>query len=123
VVDNALSTVNHYEFDNINLADIPGYEYYGKLAANIAKHGKDKFVRFLADLQPYGTPEQITEQLTDRVRSLDAAGVVVNLSFADMPGDVARGHQELFASQVLPKLRGIDAHRELPGVPEPKAFH
>ena len=35
----ARSAVAHYEFHNEGLADIPGYEYYGKLASNIRKHG------------------------------------------------------------------------------------
>jgi hypothetical protein len=35
----ARSALDHYEFHNEGLADIPGYEYYGKLATNIRKHG------------------------------------------------------------------------------------
>src|SRR5436190_459171 len=46
----ARSTVEHYEFDNVGFAQIEGYEYYGGLAKNIAKHGLDKFNGFLADL-------------------------------------------------------------------------
>jgi hypothetical protein len=38
----ARSTVEHYEFNNIGLAEIPGYEYYGGLARNIAKHGVER---------------------------------------------------------------------------------
>ena len=47
----ARSTVEHYQFDNMRFADIEGYEYYGALASNIAKHGLEKFNGFLADLQ------------------------------------------------------------------------
>src|SRR5439155_11974126 len=59
----ARSTVEHYEFDNVGFEKIEGYEYYGALARNIAKHGIDKFNGFLADLQVWGTPEQVTEKL------------------------------------------------------------
>src|SRR3546814_15527034 len=45
------SALEHYEFDNEKLAQVKGYEYYGALANNIAKHGIDKFVDFLANLQ------------------------------------------------------------------------
>ena len=63
----ARSTVEHYEFDNIGFAEIEGYEYYGGLANNIAKHGLDKFNGFLADLQVWGTPEQVDREAA-RVR-------------------------------------------------------
>src|SRR5690348_18509533 len=33
------SAMLHYRFDDGRLADIPGYEYYGKLAERVAKHG------------------------------------------------------------------------------------
>ena len=59
----------------MNLADIPGYEYYGKLSGRIAKHGPEQFTRFLADLQVWGTPEQVTEQMIEHQRMLDSAGV------------------------------------------------
>ena len=116
IVPNTRSTVDHYEFDNINLADIPGYEYYGRLAGTIAKHGKEKFVEFLSDLQIYGTPSQVTEQMVEKVRMLDGAGVIANLCFGDMPDDVARANQALFARRVLPALRSVDPDRELPTV-------
>jgi alkanesulfonate monooxygenase SsuD/methylene tetrahydromethanopterin reductase-like flavin-dependent oxidoreductase (luciferase family) len=45
------SAVGHDEFDNVRLADIPGYEYYGAPAANIEKYGLEKFCAFLANLQ------------------------------------------------------------------------
>jgi alkanesulfonate monooxygenase SsuD/methylene tetrahydromethanopterin reductase-like flavin-dependent oxidoreductase (luciferase family) len=113
IMANARSTVAHYEFANVNLADIPGYEYYGKLAENIGKYGVERFTRFLAELQVYGTPEQVTEELTEYVRRLDGAGVVANLSYGDMPPEVACANQELFARRVLPQLRAIDPGRDI----------
>jgi hypothetical protein len=50
IVGYCASTMGHYEFDNAGLADIPGYEYYAGLSKNIAKHGREKFSRFLAEL-------------------------------------------------------------------------
>lgn len=117
IVPNARSTVDHYEFDNIAIADIPGYEYYGNVARSIAKHGRDTFIRFLADLQVWGTPDQVTEQITSHVRRLDGAGVIANLSFGDMPTEAARANQELFATAVLPRLTAVDDHRDLPAGP------
>src|SRR5581483_9815043 len=117
IVANARSTVDHYEFDNIAIADIPGYEYYGNVARSIATHGRETFIRFLADLQVWGTPDQVTEQITSHVRRLDGAGVIANLSFGDMPTEAARANQELFATAVAPRLAAVDGHRDIPPSP------
>ena len=73
----ARSTVEHYEFDNVGFAQIEGYEYYAGLAQNIQKHGFERFNGFLADLQVWGTPDQVTEKLLEYVERTDAGGLVV----------------------------------------------
>ena len=103
------STLVHYEFANQGLADIEGYEYYGKLAQRIAKHGADSFMHFLAGLQVWGTPASVTEQLRENVRRIDGAGVVGVFNYGGMPDDVARANIGCFAERVLPVLHGIDA--------------
>jgi len=100
------STIDHYEFDDADLARVPGYEYYGRIGATIAKHGKDQFASFLADLQPHGTPAVVAEQIIEQVRRLDAAGVIIVPSFGGMPAEAARAAQALLAEEVLPLLRG-----------------
>ena len=109
----ARSTVEHYEFDNVGFADIEGYEYYGGLANNIAKHGLDNFNGFLADLQVWGTPEQVTEKLLDYVRRTDAGAMVVPLSFGGMSAEEARANFDLFAAEVLPELQRHDVGGDL----------
>ena len=109
----ARSTVEHYEFDNVGFADIPGYEYYGALANNIAKHGVDRFNGFLADLQVWGTPEQVTEKLLSYVERTDAGGLVCPLVFGGMPADVAETSFQLFADEVLPELQRHDVGGEI----------
>jgi alkanesulfonate monooxygenase SsuD/methylene tetrahydromethanopterin reductase-like flavin-dependent oxidoreductase (luciferase family) len=104
----ARSTVEHYEFDNRGFADIEGYEYYGALANNIAKHGLERFNSFLADLQVWGTPDQVTEKLLDYAKRCDAGGLVVPLSFGGMSPDETKECFELFAAEVLPELRRHD---------------
>jgi len=113
----AQSCVDHYEFGNLGLAEIPGYEYYGKLAQNIADHGEAAYSRFLAGLQASGTPDQVVEQLTENIRCLDGAGVIAVMSFADMPPEESRRNQELFAREVLPRLKSIDPTRALGAAP------
>lgn len=109
----ARSTVEHYEFDNVGFADIEGYEYYGALANNIAKHGVDRFNGFLADLQVWGTPEQVTEKLLSYVERTDAGGLVCPLVFGGMPADEARASFDLFAAEVIPELHRHDVGGDL----------
>ena len=105
----ARSTVEHYEFDNVGFADIEGYEYYAGLAKNIARHGLDKFNGFLADLQVWGTPDQVTEKLLAYAERIDAGALMVTLSYGGMDPDVARANYDLFARRVLPEVRRRDA--------------
>ncbi|MCG8589631.1 MAG: LLM class flavin-dependent oxidoreductase [Proteobacteria bacterium] len=107
IVEYCRSTLEHYEFANAGLAEIPGYEYYGKLAGRIAKHGPDDFARFLASLQVWGTPAQVTEQMVEHQRMLGSDGVIGVFSYGGMPADVAKANVQLFAEQVLPRLHSI----------------
>ncbi|MCZ6785472.1 MAG: LLM class flavin-dependent oxidoreductase [Proteobacteria bacterium] len=109
IMDYCSSTLTHYEFANAGLADIPGYEYYGKLAQNIEKHGADRFCRFLAELQVWGTPDQVAEQMIEHQRMLDSSGVIGVFSYGGMPDDVAKANLHLFAEKVLPRLQAHDA--------------
>jgi alkanesulfonate monooxygenase SsuD/methylene tetrahydromethanopterin reductase-like flavin-dependent oxidoreductase (luciferase family) len=104
----ARSTVEHYRFADVSFADIEGYEYYAGLARNIEKHGLEKFNGFLADLQVWGTPEQVTDKLLDYVRRTDAGAVLTTLSYGGMPPELAKRNYDLFASEVLPALHAHD---------------
>jgi alkanesulfonate monooxygenase SsuD/methylene tetrahydromethanopterin reductase-like flavin-dependent oxidoreductase (luciferase family) len=103
------SALDHYEFHNEGLADIPGYEYYGKLATNIRKHGIDAFVNFLAELQVWGTPDQVYDKLIDFQRRADCGGIIGMFSYGGMPHDLAKRNLTLFAERVLPRLQAFDA--------------
>ena len=67
--------------------------------SNIAKHGLEKFNGFLADLQVWGTPDQVTEKLLDYVERTDAGAVLTTLSYGGMPPDVAKANYDLFATR------------------------
>lgn len=107
----ARSTIDHYDFTNKRLQTVNGYEYYAGLNRNIEKHGLPAFNRFLADLQLSGTPDQLVEATTERVRELDAGGVINVLSFGGMSPEVAQANAELYARRVLPRLQAIDTDR------------
>jgi len=104
----ALSTVEHYEFDNMGFADIEGYEYYAGLSRNIEKHGIDGFAGYLADLQVWGTPDQVVERLLEYVDRLDAGALLLVPAFGGMPGSVADANFDLIAKEVLPHLKARD---------------
>jgi alkanesulfonate monooxygenase SsuD/methylene tetrahydromethanopterin reductase-like flavin-dependent oxidoreductase (luciferase family) len=109
----ARSTIGHYEFTDARLEHVNGYEYYAGLRRNIEKHGLAGFNRFLADLQMGGTPAELVEQTVERVRALDAGGVVNVLSFGGMPRDVAQRNVDVYTEQVLPELQAIDTFRDV----------
>jgi hypothetical protein len=109
----ARSTIDHYEFTNERLEHIPGYEYYAGLRRNIEKHGVAKFNRFLADLQMGGTPEALLEQTVDRVRALDAGGVINVFGFGGMPAEAAQRNLDTYVDHVLPTLLGTDTFRDI----------
>jgi alkanesulfonate monooxygenase SsuD/methylene tetrahydromethanopterin reductase-like flavin-dependent oxidoreductase (luciferase family) len=110
----ARSTVDHYQFTNPRLEHIPGYEYYAGLRRNIDKHGVATFNRFLADLQMGGTPDELVEQTVQRVRALDAGGVVNAFNFGGMPAEVAQRNLDTYTEHVLPRLIATDTFRTIP---------
>lgn len=109
------SALDHYEFDNEGLADIKGYEYYGGLSKNIKKHGIDSFVNFLADLQVWGTPQQVYDRILDYKERTDCGGVINAFSFGGMPHDLAKQNMKTFAEKVLPQLKSLDVADQIGG--------
>ncbi|MGE2832558.1 LLM class flavin-dependent oxidoreductase [Mycobacterium sp. SMC-4] len=109
----ALSTVEHYEFDNVGFEKIEGYEYYGNLARNIEKHGVDGFANFLADLQVWGTPDQVVEKLISYVDRIDAGGIAIVPSYGGMSRAVADKNFDLIAKHVVPALKAYDVGGDL----------
>ncbi|MEC9345910.1 MAG: LLM class flavin-dependent oxidoreductase [Pseudomonadota bacterium] len=109
----ARSTVEHYDFGNIEFAAIEGYEYYAGLARNIAKHGLEKFNGFLADLQVWGTPDQVVAQLKERIALLDVGGLLLLPCYGGMPAEVARRNYELVVRKVLPEMKAFDVGGDL----------
>lgn len=106
----SMSAAQHYEFANVGLADIPGYEYYGALAKTIENRGLETFARFLSELQTWGTPEQVTEQLLQRQRDLDIGGLIMVPSYGGMPFELAERNLDLFTREVLPHLKAAEPH-------------
>jgi alkanesulfonate monooxygenase SsuD/methylene tetrahydromethanopterin reductase-like flavin-dependent oxidoreductase (luciferase family) len=111
------SVLRHYEFAEAGLAEIPGYEYYGKLSENVRRHGPDGFARFLADLQVWGTPDQVVERMIEHQRMLDSAGAIGVFSYGGMPPEVAKANLRTFSERVLPRLRAHAGEAALGSTP------
>jgi len=113
LVEYARSTSSFYQFGNKEFANIEGYEYYGALAKSVEKNGIEKFNQFLADLQIWGRPEEVTEKLLAMVDRFDVGSFIIYTQFGDMPFEVGRDNTELFARKVLPRLKDVGVSAEV----------
>jgi len=110
----AESALDHYQFDDAGIAEIPGYEYYAGLSANIDKHGRRAFAAFLADLQVWGDPGQVTEQLIEYQRMIGAGAVVGVFSYGGMPFAEVDAGLDRFTTHCLPALAAHPVEGGLP---------
>jgi hypothetical protein len=60
-----------------------------------------------------GTTEGLLEQTVDRVRALDAGGVINVFGFGGMPAEVAQRNLDTYVEHVLPKLLATDTFRDI----------
>ena len=115
----ARSALDHYEFANEELAKINGYEYYGALAEEISKSGIDGFVSFLADMQLWGTPDQVFEKTMNHQSMVDSGATIGIFSYGDMPHDMATASLNLYAEKVLPRLKAQKVGEHVGGAGTP----
>lgn len=108
LLEYARSTSSFYQFGNKEFSNIEGYEYYAALANSVEKHGIESFNNFLADLQIWGTPDEVAEKLESMVERFDVGSFIIYTRFGEMPFEVGRDNYELFARKVLPRLKDID---------------
>lgn len=99
------TVLRHYELAGDHLQQKKGYEYYGKMAQALQKHGEQSGVDFFCDLQVYGTPKQCFEKIMDIRGMVGNDTFLAVCSYADMPPDEAERNLRLFASEIKPKLQ------------------
>jgi len=105
------SVLKHYDLAGGHLGRTGGYEYYGRMAEKLQRHGTDAGARFFTDLHVYGTPRQCLDRIHD-IRSMIGNDTFVAVcSYADMPPDEAERNLRLFAAEVMPSLQGVAAAR------------
>ena len=99
------TVLDHYNFNTDHLQNQKGYEYYGKFAESMKKTGVRGAIEFFLDLQTWGTPEQCLTQIETNCARIGAEAYIGVFSFAGMPFKMARANVELFANEVLPRLK------------------
>lgn len=100
---------NHYHFSDGHLADVKGYESYGKMAKTYAKMKdpayRSKATDFYVSIQVQGTPDDCIQQIAELRRLTGMDHLVAEFSFGSMPHHLAELNMRLFAEQVLPVLQ------------------
>lgn len=106
---------NHYHFSDGHLANVKGYESYGKMAKTYTKMRDPGFRKtatdFYVSIQIVGTPDDCLEQIAE-LRSLTGVDhLVTEFSFGGMPHEQAEMNMRRFADHVLPVLHNDEAFR------------
>jgi alkanesulfonate monooxygenase SsuD/methylene tetrahydromethanopterin reductase-like flavin-dependent oxidoreductase (luciferase family) len=109
--------LDHYQFGGEHMKNQRGYEYYAKMNEKLAVYGDQKAIEFFADLQVYGTPEQVHAKIMKIHEQTNNSGFVGVFSYAGMPHEEAARNVRLFAATVMPELQRFDA-----GAPIDRAF-
>jgi alkanesulfonate monooxygenase SsuD/methylene tetrahydromethanopterin reductase-like flavin-dependent oxidoreductase (luciferase family) len=100
---------DHYHFSDGHLANVKGYEAYGKTAKTYAKL-KDpanlkKATDFYVSIQIVGTPDDCLQQLGDLQKVTGHEHLVAEFSFGNLPHHESEKNVRLFADRVLPTLQ------------------
>ncbi len=101
------SAMRHYEFGGAHFKKIKGYEFYGKQTDTYQKVGEDRVVKYFADLQAWGTPDQVIEKVLDIQSKIGYEHVNVNFAFGHLPTSAVEASMRLFADEVLPALKQV----------------
>ncbi len=100
---------NHYHFSDGHLANVKGYESYGKLAKTYTKMKEESFrskaTDFYVSIQIAGTPDDCIQQIAELRRLTGMDHLVTEFSFGSMPHHLAELNMRLFAEKVMPVLQ------------------
>jgi alkanesulfonate monooxygenase SsuD/methylene tetrahydromethanopterin reductase-like flavin-dependent oxidoreductase (luciferase family) len=103
------TVLDHYQFAGAHMKNQRGYEYYAKMNEKLAVYGDQKAIEFFADLQVYGTPEQVYDKVMAIHKQTNNSAYVGVFSYAGMAHEEAARNMRLFADRVMPELKKFDA--------------
>lgn len=103
----------HYKFSDGGLANVKGYESYGKMAKTYSKMKDPSFRKtaneFYVSIQVVGTPKDCLEQIAELRRLTGTEHLVGEFSFGGMPHERAERNLRMFADKALPTLKHDEA--------------
>ena len=106
---------NHYNFSDGHLANVKGYESYGKTAKTYAKM-KDPEVRkkmtdFYVSIQIVGTPDDCMQQMGELQKLTGSDHMVCDFAYGGMPHHESELNMRLFAKDAMPTLQNDPAFK------------
>ena len=114
---------SHYNFSDGHLANVKGYESYGKMAKTYSKlkdeEARQKMTDFYVKIQIVGTPNDCIEQVRELRALTGTDHIVSDFSYGCMPHEDGELNMRLFATQVMPTLQRDAAFSgpvEVPGM-------
>jgi alkanesulfonate monooxygenase SsuD/methylene tetrahydromethanopterin reductase-like flavin-dependent oxidoreductase (luciferase family) len=104
------TVIKHYELQADHLMKTKGYEAYGRLQEIVrAEGGSDAAIEFFMSLQVWGTPEQCYQKTLDIQKRIGNESFNCVFSYSGMPPEEAERNMRLFARDVLPELKKLEA--------------
>lgn len=105
----------HYHFSDGHLANVKGYESYGKMAKTYSKMKDDSFrekaTDFYVSIQIVGTPDDCIQQIAELRRVTGTDHIIADFSYGGMPHHQGEVNMRLFADRVMPVLQHDAAFR------------
>ncbi len=113
---------DHYKFSDGHLANVKGYESYGKMAKTYSKM-KDPAVRkkmteFYVSIQIVGTPDDCIQQMAELQQLTGTDHMVCDFSYGGMPHEQGELNMRMFATEVMPVLQRDAAFKSPIAMPE-----
>ena len=109
---------NHYHFSDGHLADVKGYEAYGKMTKTYAKMKEDaarlKATEFYVKIQIAGTPDDCIQQIAELRALTGTDHLIADFSYGGMPHEEGELNMRLFADRVVPVLHRDTAFAGVP---------
>ncbi len=100
---------NHYHFSDGHLANVKGYESYGKMAKTYSKMkdpvARQKMTEFYVGIQIVGTPDDCIQQIAELRRLTGTDHIVCDFSYGGMPHEEGELNMRMFATEVMPTLQ------------------
>lgn len=107
------TVLEHYQFAGDHIKTTKGYEYYVKMNEKLHTYGDEKAVEFFADLQVYGTPEQVYGKIVKINQQTANKAFIGVFSYAGMPHQEAVRNMTQFAREVMPEVRKIEVGEDI----------